>query len=94
MSAAFRDPVGEFLSAGSGGSASRTSAATRAEIHGAGQAEPEVDLDGLHLFDEFLVDDVLEPLDIENLVGIFWLIQSQCQRGAASAAGIEKYPDG
>jgi hypothetical protein len=48
----------------------------------------------LDLFDELLVNDVFETIDVKNLIGVFWLVQSQCQRRAASAAGIEKNPDG
>jgi hypothetical protein len=88
---------GKWLTAGPGGTATGTGAAARIEIHGAGQPEPdidEVDLDGLDLLYEILVDDVLEAIDVKNLIGVFWLIQSQCQRGAASAAGVKEHPNG
>jgi hypothetical protein len=89
---------GRGSAAGSGGAASRTgTAAARTEIHGAGQTESdidEIDLDGFYLFQKILLDDVLETVDVKFLIGVFWLIQSQCQRWAASAAGVEENPDG
>jgi hypothetical protein len=64
-----------------------------AEIDGAREPEADIDkihFDRLHFFDEIFVNDVLKPLDVEDLVGIFRLIQSQGQAGAASPAGVEK----
>jgi hypothetical protein len=85
---------GDKSAAGSRGTTAGAGAAAGAEIYGAGQSEAdihEIHFDRLHLFDEMLVDDVLKSFDVEDLVGFFWLIQSQGQTWAASPAGIEKY---
>ena len=54
----------------------------------------EVYRHGLGLAHEFLVNDEGIAVGLEHVVGIFWLVQSQCQPGASSASGGEVYPDG
>ena len=46
----------------------------------------EIHLDGPDLSDELLVHHKLQRTFLKNLVIVLWLIQSQSQRGAASAA--------
>jgi hypothetical protein len=79
--------------AGTGGSATGTS---RTEIESTIELESvdqEVNLYRFGFFKEILADQVLESVDIENLIVVFWLIQSHCQTGAASAAFVQEDPD-
>ena len=45
-----------------------------------------IDLDGFGLGHQLLVDDELVTGHVKGIVGLFWLIQSQRQAGAASTA--------
>jgi hypothetical protein len=95
-SAALNDTDQTSLSTGSGRCASGAGAAARVKIHRAGKPKTNIDkiyFDGLDLFDEILVDDILKTVNVVNLVCVFWLIQSQRQRRAASAAGVEEDTD-
>ena len=46
----------------------------------------EIDLNRLCLLHELFVDQVGKTVNIENVIGIFRLIQSHCKRGTASTA--------
>ena len=83
--------------AGASRCTSRASAVASTEVNRTGQSESdidEVDLDRFYLFNKFFVDDVFESIDFKLLIGLFWLIQSQCQRWAASAARVQENPNG
>jgi hypothetical protein len=53
----------------------------------------KIHFDRFGFFHEAFIDQELEIVDIEHLVVISWLVQSQCQRRAASTALVEKYAD-
>lgn len=53
----------------------------------------EVDTDALYLCKKVGVHSELEAAFLKGLVAFVWLIQSQCQPGAASATGGEIHPD-
>jgi len=95
-------PVCSSARVASGGAAGprRTAAGTAAagtEVDGTVDLESvllEIHLDGVHFLHEILVDHVSESLDFIHVIGVFRLIQSHGQRGAASAALVEKDPYG
>ena len=54
----------------------------------------EIDFNGLRLFKQIVVDEILITFNIENTVVIFRFIQNQAQRGAASSSLIQENPYG
>ena len=75
------------------GSSAATAAATAGSVKldTAGQFESvvyEIDLNGFCPFHEFFVHQVGETINIENVIGIFGLIQSHCKGGPASTAFV------
>ena len=49
--------------------------------------------DGLCLTEQRLIDHELDSVTVKNLIGFFWLIQSQSQRGTRSPAPCHEDPD-
>jgi hypothetical protein len=80
------------LSAGAGSAG----IASRSEIKAAVQLEAvdqKIDFDRLSPLQKFLVDQILEPFDLENLVVVLWLVQSHGKARSASSALVEKDAD-
>jgi hypothetical protein len=54
----------------------------------------EINGHGLGFFVKLLIDDELEPVHVEDVVGVTRLIQSHGQRRPASSAFVQKDADG
>jgi len=72
----------ELVAAGTRGAGT---AATAAEFKAGVDLEAHIGKvyrDGLGLGQQFFVDEKRKIANFERIIGIFWLIQSQCQAGA------------
>ena len=84
-----------LLAAGSAGTA--TGAAALPQIDIGIQVEThtgKVDFNGAGLFHELFVHAEFQTLDFKVVITVFRLIQSHCKGRAASAAGVQKDPNG
>ena len=50
----------------------------------------EIDVDCADFFGQLLVDEIGDAIELVGCVGVFWLIQSQGQRGPASSTAREE----
>ena len=81
---------GATASFGAAGVASRAEFNTAVEfetVHG------EIHFDGLDFFQKVFVDDIFVTFYLINFIGLFRLIQSHSQAGAASPAFVKKNSD-
>jgi hypothetical protein len=82
-----------LLLIGTAGPVTTATPAGRAEIDAGVDAEPiahEINADGFGFLIKFFVDDKLETVDVENIVGVARLIQSHGQRRPSSSAFVQK----
>ena len=54
----------------------------------------KIDFNGFCLLEKILIYNVCETVDIKHSIVFFLLIQSHCETRAASAALVQKNPDG
>jgi hypothetical protein len=82
---------------GAARSVAASASSARAEIDAVIDPESiahKIHADGLGLFVELLVDDELESVHIEDVVGVTRLIQSHGQGRTPSPTLVQEYPDG